>query len=115
MRALLTAVCLGAVVAAQQAIVTSTQIGRDVRKHLMSLPYYGPFDLITYSVDANNVVTLGGYVVLELIKRDAEREAREVNGVREVHDKIEVAQAYPLDDEIRQHARPLVNKPTETK
>jgi len=101
MRALLTAVVWAAVVAAQQAIAPSTQIARDVKKHLMSLPYYGPFDLITYNVDANNVVTLGGFVVLELVKRDAEREAREVNGVREVHDKIEVAQAYPLDDEIR--------------
>jgi hypothetical protein len=88
-------------VATQQAIVPSTQVAREVKKHLMSLPYYGPFDLITYSVDADNVVTLGGYVVLGLIKADAEREAREVKGVPEVHDKIEVAQAYPLDDEIR--------------
>ena len=31
----------------------------------MSLTYYGPFDLITFSVDENNVVTLGGYVVFD--------------------------------------------------
>lgn len=101
MKTLLISACLGSLVTAQQTIVPSTQIARDVKKHLMSLPYYGPFDLITYSVNADNVVTLGGYVVLDLIRTDAEREAREVKGVREVHDKIEVAQAYPLDDEIR--------------
>lgn len=101
MRSLLVTVLLGSVVAAQQVTVAPTEIARGVRKHLMSLPYYGPFDLITYNVDTNGVVTLGGYVVLDTIKKDAEREAREAKGVREVQDKIEVAQAFPLDDEIR--------------
>ncbi|HET9830542.1 MAG TPA: BON domain-containing protein [Vicinamibacterales bacterium] len=101
MRTLLTALCVGSVVAAQHMIVPSTQVARDVKKHLMSLPYYGPFDLLTYSVDSDDVVTLGGYVVLDTIRKDAEREAREVNGVKEVKNKIEVAEAYPLDDEIR--------------
>jgi BON domain-containing protein len=101
MRALLMTVVLGAVIAAAQATVAPTQISREVKKHLLSLPYYGPFDLITFSVDSNDVVTLGGYVAFDTIKKDAEREAREVKGIREVQDKIEVAQAFPLDDEIR--------------
>src|SRR5262245_24612643 len=101
MSALLMTVVLGSVTAAAQATVPATQISREVKKHLLSLPYYGPFDLITFSVDSNDVVTLGGYVAFDTIKKDAEREAREVNGVREVQNKIEVAQAFPLDDEIR--------------
>src|SRR5215468_3218862 len=101
MRLLLITVMLGAVVTAQQTTVAPTEIARDVRKHLRSLPYYGPFDLITFSVDAKGIVTLGGYVVYDTIKKDAEREAREAKGVTEVQDKIEVAQAFPLDDEIR--------------
>src|SRR5215467_395938 len=101
MRSLLMTVALGSVVAAQHATVAPTEISRDVKKHLLSLPYYGPFDLITFSIDSNNVVTLGGYVAFDTIKKDAEREAREAKGVTEVQDKIEVAQAFPLDDEIR--------------
>jgi hypothetical protein len=101
MRVLLMTVVLGSVIAAEQATVAPTQISREVKKHLLSLPYYGPFDLITFSVDSDDVVTLGGYVAFDTIKKDAEREAREVKGVREVQSKIEVAQAFPLDDEIR--------------
>lgn len=101
MRSLLMTVVLGSVIAAAQATVAPTQISHDVRKHLLSLPYYGPFDLITFSVDSNDVVTLGGYVAFDTIKKDAEREAREVKGVIEVQNKIEVAHAFPLDDEIR--------------
>jgi len=101
MRSLLMTLALGAVVAAQPATVAPTEIARQVKKHLLSMPYYGPFDLITFSVDANDVVTLGGYVVLDTIRKDAEREAREAKGVREVQDRIEVAPALPLDDEIR--------------
>src|SRR5215510_7274103 len=101
MRSLLMTVILCSVIAAQQATVAPTEISREVKKHLLSLPYYGPFDLITFRVDANDVVTLGGYVAFDTIKKDAEREAREVKGVREVQNKIEVAHAFPLDDEIR--------------
>jgi hypothetical protein len=92
---------LGSVIAAQSATVAPTEISREVKQHLMSLPYYGPFDLLTFSVDANDVVTLGGYVAFDTIRKDAEREAHEANGVREVQNKIEVAQSFPLDDEIR--------------
>jgi BON domain-containing protein len=34
-------------------------------------------------------------------RKTREREARDVKDVREVQDKIEVARAFPLDDEIR--------------
>jgi osmotically-inducible protein OsmY len=101
MRSLLMTVVLGSVIAAQPTTVAPTEISREVKKHLLSLPYYGPFDLITFSVDSTGVVTLGGYVVFDAIKKDAEREAREAKGVREVQNKIEVASLFPLDDEIR--------------
>src|SRR5262245_23062943 len=101
MRSLLLTVMVAAVIAAQEATVAPTEVAGQVKKHLLSMPYYGPFDLITLSVDANDVVTLGGYVILDTIRKDAEREAREAKGVREGQNNIEVAQAYPLDDEIR--------------
>ena len=101
MKSLLITIGVASVIAGQPATVAPSEVARQVKKHLMSLTYYGPFDLITFSVDSSNVVTLGGYVVFDNVKKDAEREAREVKGVREVQNKIEVAESYPLDDEIR--------------
>jgi BON domain-containing protein len=86
---------------AQQATVAPTQIAKDVRTHLLSLPYYGVFDLLTLNVDNNDVVTLAGYVLSDLLKKDAEREAREVKGVKEVQNKIAVAPLFPMDNGIR--------------
>jgi hypothetical protein len=86
---------------AQQATVAPAQIAAEVRKHLMSLPYYGVFDLLTFNVDNNDVVTLAGYVLTDTLKKDAEREAREVKAVKEVQNKITIAPGLPLDDEIR--------------
>jgi len=88
-------------VGAQQTTVAPAQIATDVRKHLLSLPYYGVFDLLTFNVDANDNVTLAGYVLADTLKKDAEREVREVKGIKDVQNKIVVAQALPLDDEIR--------------
>ena len=67
----------------------------------MSLPYYGVFDLITFNVDQDNVVTLGGYVLTNTLKKDAASEAREVKGVKEVRNRIEIAPALMMDDDIR--------------
>jgi len=86
---------------AQQATVAPTQIATDVRKHLLSLPYYGVFDLLTFNVDNNDNVTLAGYVLTDSLKKDAEREVREVKGIKEVQNKITIAPGLPLDDEIR--------------
>ncbi len=88
-------------VSAQQATVAPTQVATDVRKHLLSLPYYGVFDLLTFNVDNNDNVTLAGYVLTDTLKKDAEREVREVKGIKDVQNKIVIASAFPLDDEIR--------------
>jgi hyperosmotically inducible protein len=86
---------------AQQATVAPTQIATDVRKHLLSLPYYGVFDLLTLNVDSSDVVTIAGYVLSDSLKKDAEREAREAKGVKEVQNKIAIAPVLPMDDDIR--------------
>jgi osmotically-inducible protein OsmY len=88
-------------VSAQRATATPAQIAKDVRKHLLSLPYYGVFDLLTFNVDNNDDVTLAGYVLTDTLKKDAEREVREVKGIKDVQNKIVIASALPLDDEIR--------------
>lgn len=52
-------------------------------------------------VDSSDVVTIAGYVLSDSLKKDAEREAREAKGVKEVQNKIAVAPVLPMDDEIR--------------
>jgi hypothetical protein len=89
------------VVGAQHAAVSPTEIAQQVSKRLMSLPYYGVFDLLTLNVADDGVVTLGGYVFMSTLKTDAEREAREIKGVTEVQNRIELAPVSQLDDEIR--------------
>jgi hypothetical protein len=89
------------VVRAQHAAAAPTQIATDVRKHLLSLPYYGVYDLLTFNVDAKDDVILAGYVLTGSLKKDAEREVREVKGISEVQNKIAIAPVFPLDDEIR--------------
>ena len=57
------------------------KIEQEVRKEILSLPYYGVFDAIGYKVNGNTV-TLEGYVVRPLTKDDAEQEVREITGVQ---------------------------------
>jgi hypothetical protein len=85
----------------QSPSATRAQVAQEVRQHLASLPYYGVFDLITFTVDENSVVSLGGYVLTDTLKKEAEREAREVKGVHEVVNRIAVAPVLPVDDDIR--------------
>jgi len=101
-RLLLISVALGTFVSgAQHPAAAPTQIAEDITKHLMSLPYYGVFDLLTFNVDAQGGVALGGYVLNDSLKKDSEREVREVKGVTEVQNKIAIAPNLPLDDDIR--------------
>jgi hypothetical protein len=91
------------IASARHVLSATTDVSHQVRTQLMSLPEYGVFDLITLSQN-DGVVTLGGYVVTPALKHDAEQEARQMTGVTEVRDRIEIAPASPLDDEIRVRA-----------
>jgi hypothetical protein len=85
----------------QPATAARPQIAPEVRKHLLSLPYYGVYDLLAFAIDSNNVVSLGGYVMTDTLKSDAEREVREIKGVTDVQNRIEIARALPIDADIR--------------
>jgi hyperosmotically inducible protein len=79
---------------------TRSRIERLVQKEILSLPYYGVFDAIGYSLN-NGTVTLTGYVVRPLTKRDAESAVRDVPGVTNVVNSIEVLPVSPSDERIR--------------
>jgi len=72
-----------------------------VRRAIVTLPYYGVFDNISFRVD-EGVVTLTGEVTGPgFLKDDAQRAVRKVEGVTSVHNDIEILPLSPFDDEIR--------------
>ena len=78
----------------------SPDLGEAVRKAILRLPYYGPFDLISFQV-SDGVVTLGGEVYLGVLKNDAEEAVRQVPGVGSVVNQIEVLPGSIEDDRLR--------------
>ncbi|MGD9587485.1 MAG: BON domain-containing protein [Pyrinomonadaceae bacterium] len=80
---------------------TKAKIERLVRKEILSLPYYGVFDAIGFEVN-NGTVTLTGYVLRPYTKKDAEESVKDVEGVSEVINNIEVLPLSPSDDRLRQ-------------
>jgi hyperosmotically inducible protein len=76
------------------------KVERKVRKKILGLPYYGVFDAIGFEVK-KNTVTLNGYVTRPLTKDDAEDEVKEVEGVENVINNIEVLPLSTSDDRIR--------------
>lgn len=88
-------------VTAQTDGFSSLRLERQVRKEILTLPYYGVFDAIGFQV-SGNTVTLNGYVVRPTTKKDAEESIKDINGVGQVVNNIEVLPLSPSDDRIRQ-------------
>jgi len=87
-----------AVALAQGAI--DPQLSRRVRRELVTLPYYGVFDNLAYSINGGNV-TLYGQVVRPTTRSDAERRVKRINGVTRVVNNIKVLPLSRFDDQIR--------------
>ena len=71
-----------------------------VRHQLNMLPYYGVFDNLSFRVDGNKV-TLFGEVARPVLKYDAERAVKHIEGVEQVESQIEVLPLSNFDDQIR--------------
>lgn len=103
------AVCAAAVLAAPAGwaapAAVAPQAGqaelmKQVRKELVTLPYYGVFDNLEYSVEGSTV-TLYGQVVRPTTRSDAERRVARLKGVERVVNRIEVLPLSGFDDSIR--------------
>jgi hyperosmotically inducible periplasmic protein len=79
------------------------QLAKKVRKELVTLPWYGVFDNLAYSIDGSTV-TLSGQVVQPSTRKDAERRVRKLAGVERVVNNIEVLPLSPFDNSIRASA-----------
>jgi hyperosmotically inducible periplasmic protein len=73
---------------------------KEVRHHLLLLPYYSVFDNLLYKVDGDKV-TLLGQVVRPTLKSDAENAVKEIEGVSAVDNEIQVLPVSPMDDQLR--------------
>jgi hyperosmotically inducible protein len=93
---------LGILVTAQNAVAqTNPRMVRQIRNELVTLPYYGVFDWLTYEMQNDGTVVLRGQVVRPSTKSDAEGRVKDVDGVRRVVNDIEVLPNSPSDDRLR--------------
>ncbi len=79
---------------------TNPQLTKKVRHELVTLPYYGVFDNLAYSINGGNV-TLYGQVVRPSTRSDAEHRVKRIAGVTRVVNNIKVLPLSPFDDRIR--------------
>jgi len=76
------------------------RISEEVRRKLVTLPYYSLFDNFTYRVDGNTV-TLMGEVTQPKLKSDAEAAVKNIEGVEVVRNEVAVLPLSAHDDELR--------------
>lgn len=87
-----------AVASAQGA--SNPELGKKVQHELVTLPYYGVFDNLAYSINGGTV-TLYGQVVRPTTRSDAEHRVKRIEGVTRVVNNIKVLPLSPFDDRIR--------------
>jgi len=76
------------------------RIEREVRRELVTLPFYSLFDHFTFRVEGD-AVTLIGKVSRPTLKSDAENVIKKIEGVEKVANLIEVLPLSPNDDRLR--------------
>jgi hypothetical protein len=79
---------------------TEAELIDRIRKELVSLPYYGCFDFLTFKVEGG-IVSLGGYAMRPTLKDDAERVLKGIERIEKVENEIEVLPLSPADDDVR--------------
>jgi len=77
------------------------RIIKEVHHELVMLPFYGVFDNLAYQVAPDGTVTLVGQVSRPVLKSDAERAVKSIEGVERVVNNIQVLPTSPNDDRIR--------------
>jgi hyperosmotically inducible protein len=105
---MLAKILLSAALIASQAVAApdrspltgDLRIRQEVRKELVTLPYYNLFDTLSYQVDGDTV-TLTGKVTRPTLKSSAENVVKNIEGVNTVNNQIQVLPLSPNDDQLR--------------
>jgi hyperosmotically inducible periplasmic protein len=74
---------------------------KEIRKEIVTLPFYGVFDWFEYKIEPDGTVYLAGQVTRPTLKKDAQRRVEKVEGVDRVINQIEVLPLSPNDDRLR--------------
>jgi len=77
-----------------------SRIERQIRKEIVTLPFYSVWDHIEYRVD-DDKVTLMGSVYRPSMKKSVERVVKNIEGVNTVNNEVEAQPLSPQDDRIR--------------
>lgn len=93
-------VCAASLPAQNVPAIATQRIQKEVRHELMLLPFLGVFDNLEYRVDGYNV-TLLGPVTRPVLKTDADKAVKSIEGVEKVDNEIEVLPLSPNDDRLR--------------
>lgn len=76
------------------------RLAEQIRKELATLPFYGVFDQMSFSLDGRKVI-LSGEVTRSVLKSSALNVVKRIAGVEEVDNQIEVLPISPNDDRLR--------------
>lgn len=98
--ALAVALTLTATAAAKSFSDQDTGLTKEIRKELLTLPYYGVYDNLAFKVEGDTV-TLFGQVTRPSTRKDAERRVAKIEGVERVINNIKVLPVSSFDDSIR--------------
>ncbi len=74
---------------------------KEIRKELVTLPFFSVFDWLEGKVESDGTVYLAGQVTRPTLKKDAQRRVEKVEGVDRVVNLIEVLPLSPNDDRLR--------------
>jgi hyperosmotically inducible protein len=74
---------------------------KEIRKELVTLPFFGVYDWLEGKVEPDGTVFLAGQVTRPTLKKDAQRRVEKVEGVERVINQIEVLPLSPNDDRLR--------------
>ena len=88
------------------------RVAEDVARSITTYPRFTIFDDVTVSVE-HGLVTLTGKVTMPYKRDDIGRRAARIDGIREVHNRIEVLPVSTLDDDLRYRiARAIYGNPS---
>jgi hyperosmotically inducible protein len=78
----------------------NSRLDRQIRREILTLPYYGVFDAIGYQLNGSDV-TLTGFVTRPTTRRDAEEAVADIGGIGRVTNNIQVLPPSPSDGRLR--------------
>jgi hyperosmotically inducible protein len=94
---------------------SNAQAAEQVRKEIVTLPYYSIFDNVQFQLN-DGVLELSGEVYRPVMRKMIEKAAQRVEGVTSVTNNIEILPLSPFDDQIRVAlARQLYRNPVFTR